>query len=93
MVAEIVKAKGSGSALPSLFRMECKMKRISKDNTINSAVLFKLKMGWKIRRGSKHWVLGAPNGRKLSIPSTPSDIRSAKNFLRILKHIEAQGGV
>ena len=68
-------------------------KRISKDNTINKAVLFKLKKGWKIRRGAKHWVLGAPNGRKLSIPSTPSDIRSAQNFLRNLKHIEAQGGV
>lgn len=69
------------------------MKRISKDNTINNAVLYKLKKGWNIRRGSKHWVLGAPSGRKLSIPSTPSDIRSAKNFLTSLKHIEAQGGV
>jgi len=69
------------------------MKRISSDNQINKAVLFKLKKGWNIRRGAKHWIMNAPNGRRLTIPSTPSDYRSAKNFLAQLKYIETHGGV
>lgn len=43
--------------------------------------------------GAKHWIMNAPNGRRLTIPSTPSDYRSAKNFLAQLKYIETHGGV
>ena len=36
--------------------------------------------GWRYQPGRKHGKLVAPNGRKLSVPCTPSDWRAGLNF-------------
>ncbi|MDX1282962.1 hypothetical protein [Shewanella colwelliana] len=56
------------------------MKKYSKDKDINLLVHQLLKSGvWQIRRG-RHPVLTAPSGKRLTVPSTPSDRRAFLNF-------------
>ncbi len=56
------------------------MKKYSKDKRINSLVNRLIKeRKWKIRRG-RHSVLTATTGKKIAVPSTPSDHRAFLNF-------------
>jgi hypothetical protein len=56
------------------------MKKYSNDKNINVLVHQLLKSGaWEIRRG-RHPVLTAASGKKLTVPSTPSDRRAFINF-------------
>lgn len=60
-----------------------------KDTKIDALVKDLRSLGWGFRRGSKHGVLIAPGGRRLSIPSTPSDWRAYKNFRRDVKSVQS----
>ncbi len=56
------------------------MKKYSNDKNINVLVHQLLQSGvWHIRRG-RHPVLTAPSGKRLTVPSTPSDRRAFLNF-------------
>ena len=57
------------------------MKRISKDKDINSFVRSLIKLShWTAVRGSKHIALLSPLGKRITVPSTPSDRRAYINF-------------
>lgn len=56
------------------------MRKYSKDKNINALVHQLLQRDeWDIRRG-RHPVLTAPTGKRLTVPSTPSDHRAFLNF-------------
>lgn len=62
------------------------MRRYSKSDVIDMEVRRLLARGWSYRRGSKHGRVISPDGKaKVSVPGTPSDIRSAFNFVRDVK--------
>ena len=52
----------------------------SKDQQIAATVRALLAQGWRYIPGKKHGKLVAPNGRRLSVPCTPSDWRASRNF-------------
>ena len=56
------------------------MKKFSNNKEIDKEVKIKMKSGWRFRSGKKHGILVSPSGRKLAIPSTPSDYRAFNNF-------------
>lgn len=58
-----------------------------KDKKIDALVRSLRDYGWGFRRGKKHGVLTSPNGRKLTIPTTPSDIRAYQNFKRDVRRL------
>ena len=62
------------------------MKKYSNNKDINNEVKSLRRMGWKYRPGKRHGAILSPNGMKLIIPSTPSDIRALYNFRRDVKH-------
>jgi hypothetical protein len=64
------------------------MKKYSNDKNINTLVnqLLKYK-GWSIKRG-RHPILVTPMGRKLTVPSTPSDFRAYKNFKLDIRRLQ-----
>ncbi len=57
----------------------------SKDKMINALARDLRQLGWLYRKGKKHGLLIAPNGRRVTIPSTPSDFRSYQNFSRNIR--------
>jgi hypothetical protein len=59
----------------------------SKDKRIACVVRVLLVQGWRYLPGRKHGKLVAPNGRKLSVPGTPSDWRAGLNFERDARRI------
>jgi hypothetical protein len=59
----------------------------SKDKRIASMVRSLVAEGWRYLPGRKHGKLVAPNGRRLSIPSTPSDWRAGHNFVSDARRI------
>jgi len=64
------------------------MKKYSKDKNISNKVKILQRNGWEYRRGKKHGMIVSPRGKKLSIPGTPSDWRSWKNFNCEVNRIE-----
>lgn len=64
--------------------------RYSKDDRIEALVREYLGKGWGIKRGAKHWIITAPNGRSRPIPGTPSDGRSALNLKSQLRRMAAE---
>ncbi len=67
------------------------MNRLSMDKDINAVAVSLVKRGWRCRNGRKHWVLIAPNTRRLAVPSTPSDRRHAlKNFIADVRRISSE---
>jgi len=56
------------------------MKKYSSCKEIHCLVKRLVKQGWGYQRGKKHGRIIAPSGRKLTIPSTPSDCRAYYNF-------------
>ena len=69
------------------------MKKFSNNKDINNLVKCLIKNGWLVLNRKKHAILVAPSGRKMPIPSTPSDYRSWYNFSRDIKHINTKQGL
>lgn len=65
------------------------MKKYCKDKMINALVKELRSSGWEYRRGGKHGVLTAPGGQRLTIPSTPSDVRAYKNLRSDVRRIHS----
>lgn len=62
------------------------MNRYSKDRKIHEIVKLMLSKGWSFVWGAKHGKLFSPDGGvMITIPGSPSDHRSARNFERDLK--------
>lgn len=58
------------------------------DKEINKLVSLLVKKGWLFSWGSKHGRLKHPEGRhSVTVPSTPSDYRAAKNFRRDVRYV------
>jgi hypothetical protein len=61
------------------------MKRYSSCKDWNQKIQHLIKLGWSYKRRRKHGCLISPDGyRKVTIPCTPSDYRSLKNFLSLI---------
>ena len=58
------------------------MPKYSKDNKIQELTEQVLAQGWTIRSGGKHWILYPADRtqRPITVPGTPGDFRSVKNF-------------
>lgn len=56
------------------------MKRYSQDMQIHKLVSELVKDGWSYVSKNRHGKLQSPRGKKISIPSTPSDYRASENF-------------
>ena len=67
------------------------MSKYSSDKDINKMVRRLLKKGWTIRPGKKHRQVVSPFGRRVTIPSTPSDHRASKNFIHQVYSANAKG--
>lgn len=62
--------------------------RYSCSKEIHKIVRSYVQLDWTYRRGKKHGLLRPPNsGLFVVVPSTPSDIRTVKNFERDLKRV------
>ncbi|WP_176322295.1 hypothetical protein [Burkholderia vietnamiensis] len=56
----------------------------SSDKDVNAQIASLVRAGWKFQaRGrSKHAKIMAPNGRKMTVPYSPSDWRALRNLRR-----------
>lgn len=62
--------------------------RFSNNSKINQLVIQLLRIGWRVRKKKRrHFVLIAPNNRRMAIPSTPSDYRAFDNFFSSVKKL------
>ena len=52
------------------------MKKYSSDKDINKLVTRMCKIGWRFINRKKHGALITPNGKKITVPSSPSDRRA-----------------
>lgn len=63
--------------------------RYSGCKEIDSLVRSLVRSGWTFRRGGKHGRVRSPDGKaSVTVPSTPSDWRSSRNFVRDLRRSE-----
>lgn len=68
------------------------MKRYSSDKDFNAAIANLVRdHGWTYQTPghSKHAKVIAPNGRKMTVPVSPSDWRAVRNFRRSAAHLAA----
>jgi hypothetical protein len=63
------------------------MKKFSSDKDINKLVGKLCKLGWRYKNRKKHGALLTPSGKKLTVPSSPSDRRAFKNFSNDIRTI------
>lgn len=63
------------------------MKRFSTDKDINNLVRDLLSSGWGYQNRKKHTIILSPKGKRIAVPSTPSDRRAYANFRRDINHI------
>lgn len=64
------------------------MKKYSSDKNINVLVQQLLKQSrWRIRQG-RHAVLITPTGKRLAVPSSPSDHRAFLNFKHDVRRLQ-----
>lgn len=50
-----------------------------------------LNRGWELVRQGRHVVMRwPPTNRRLTLPTTPSDWRSARNALAVMRRLEAE---
>jgi hypothetical protein len=54
--------------------------KYSKDRAISDFVSSLIRSGWEYHMGGRHGKLVSPEGRRMSVPCTPSDHRAFKNF-------------
>ena len=67
------------------------MKRYTSDKDIRKVVRNLISRGWGLKAGKKHCCIISPTGRKVTIPSTPSDHRAIYNFRSDVRKIEVNG--
>jgi len=64
------------------------MKRYTTNKDWNVVIKRLIRNGWIYQRGGKHGRLVPPNGaRTVTVSNSPSDRRSLKNFLCLVKQI------
>ncbi|RTR28946.1 hypothetical protein EKG39_18390 [Shewanella atlantica] len=64
------------------------MKRFSKDKDINSFIRQLIKSDkWYCLRGKKHNSVFSPKGKRVTVPSTPSDRRAYINFKKDIERV------
>ncbi len=66
------------------------MRKFSSCKEIGALVSTKVRQGWFFRKGKKHGQLVSPNGKKLTVPSSPSDRRAFQNFRRDVQVVEKE---
>lgn len=65
------------------------MKKYSSDKSINNLVYQIIKNeGWEEYRHGRHLILLSPNGRKLTVPGSPSDQRAFYNFKSDVRRLQ-----
>mgnify|MGYP003146002581 FL=1 len=68
------------------------MKRYSSDKDWNVLIRRLVRHGWTYKRGGKHGRLTHPEwSRTVTVPISPSDRRSLKNFLQFLRSARILG--
>jgi len=67
------------------------MRKYSNNKDICSLVRSLVSAGWRYHRGKKHGAIIAPVGKRVTIPSTPSDRRAYYNFRRDIRHLSPGG--
>lgn len=55
-------------------------RKFSSCKEIGALVSIKVSQGWLFRRGKRHAQLVLPDGTKLTVPCSPSEIRAFRNF-------------
>lgn len=66
--------------------------KYSTDKDINKLVRRLVQLGWSVKKGKKHPLLSSPQGKRMPIPSTPSDRRALYNFSKDIKKMANYGG-
>lgn len=67
------------------------MIKYSRCREINALVRCLVHGGWTFRWGGKHGKLSPPNDQRfVTVPTTPSDSRAARNFVRELRRLGAK---
>ncbi len=66
------------------------MKRFSNNKEIQKLVARLIRNGWQCVRGAKHTKLLAPNGKRITVPSTPSDRKAFINFSKDIQRLVRQ---
>jgi hypothetical protein len=61
--------------------------RYCKDKEIDRYVHQLMGKGWCFWHGTKHGRIRSPSGKTLTVPSTPSDRRAARNFIAEVRRI------
>ena len=64
------------------------MKRYSTNSEINRMVVDLIREGWTPFRGKRHYRIIAPSGDRQTVPGSPGDWRTVKNFQADIKKIE-----
>ncbi len=80
--------RAAGALRPWQLSRRYQMKRISADKDIRRLVQKLIGEGWEIKNGKKHHSIISPGGRKIAVPSTPSDYRAIHNFQSDTKRLE-----
>lgn len=62
----------------------------SKDRQVNDTVKAVIRAGWQFTRTRKHGRVITPEGKKITVPNSPSDFRACMNFKAQLRREGAQ---
>jgi len=65
------------------------MTKYCTNKEIHKLVKEKVSKGWYFKKGKKHGVLIAPIGKKLIIPTSPSDYRAYYNLRSTIRSLTA----
>ncbi|QSX34477.1 hypothetical protein JYB87_04295 [Shewanella avicenniae] len=64
------------------------MKRISNDKDIHNYISWLIKNHhWSYSKGKKHGSLFSRTGKRITVPSTPSDCRAYKNLRKDIERV------
>ena len=63
------------------------MPKYSNHKEIRRLVSSLIDQGWIYQRGKKHGSIHPPSGRRVTVPSTPSDYRAFYNFRQQVKAV------
>ena len=63
------------------------MTKYSNNKEINKIVKSLLREGWKTVHKNKHLRIESPNGEKMTVPFSPSDVRAETNFRQQIRKI------
>lgn len=65
-----------------------KQQKFSGDKDINKLIKKLIKNEWSVYRGKKHWKISKQNGRKVTVPGSPSDRRAILNLKKQVERIK-----